>query len=92
MYTMYCPLFTGDADFAEECHNAYLRGQKALDHLLWNETAKYYNAYVPCPTHHPCTPHAVGGSHPNVPGAIMTDTFYAQVSYSLIELILATGN
>ena len=32
--------------FAEECHKAFIRGQQALDRLLWNETARYYNAYT----------------------------------------------
>ncbi len=89
-------LSTGDVDFAEECHTAYIHGQRALDDLLWNETAKYYNAYEACCSQHPCTEQYseeysylkdgtlahVRGSHPNTPGAIMTDTFYAQVHTS----------
>ena len=35
-----------DAKFAKECHEAFIRGQQALDRLLWNETARYYNAYI----------------------------------------------
>jgi len=38
-------LFEGDVEFAMKCHQAFLRGQQALDHFLWNETAQYYNAY-----------------------------------------------
>ncbi len=40
-------LFTGDDEFAEECHTYFLYGQEALDRILWNETARYYNAYEP---------------------------------------------
>lgn len=38
-------LLEGDVEFAIECHEAFLDGQVALDHFLWNETAQYYNAY-----------------------------------------------
>ena len=38
-------LFAGDTEFAMKCHQAYLAGQVALDHFLWNETVQYYNAY-----------------------------------------------
>ncbi len=43
-------LFTGDDGFAEECHTYFLYGQEALDRILWNETARYYNAYEPITT------------------------------------------
>ena len=35
-----------DTEFAEECHKAFVRGQQALDQLLWNETGRHYNAYT----------------------------------------------
>lgn len=38
-------LFKGDTEFAMKCHEAFLAGQVALDHFLWNETSQYYNAY-----------------------------------------------
>ena len=38
-------LFEGDAEFATQCHQAFLDGQVALDDFLWNDTAQYYNAY-----------------------------------------------
>ena len=43
---MYELMYTDDAEFAKECHEAFIRGQQALDRLLWNETARYYNAYI----------------------------------------------
>ena len=38
-------LLEGDVEFAIKCREAFLDGQVALDHFLWNETAQYYNAY-----------------------------------------------
>ena len=39
-------MFEGDPKFAAKCQEAFLEGQAALDHFLWNETAQYYNAYT----------------------------------------------
>ena len=39
------PLLKGDVEFATRCHQAFLDGQVALDNILWNKTAQYYNAY-----------------------------------------------
>eukprot|EP00731_Ephydatia_muelleri_P017922 Em0010g1020a len=36
----------GDNEFAATCHEAFLKGQVALDQYLWNEAAQYYNAYT----------------------------------------------
>lgn len=98
MILMAC-LFTDidDVEFAEECHKAFLRGQNALDRLLWNETARYYNAYTyeeKQDLHNPSSAwqhtHVHGepndtlkqyGKAKSPLGAIMTDTFYSQVNY-----------
>ena len=56
----------GDASFAKECETAFTRGQDAMDKMQWNETAGYYNSYTNL-------------SEPTNPGALMSDTFYAQV-------------
>ena len=93
-----------DTEFAEECHKAFVRGQQALDRLLWNETARHYNAYTyntadngrdshkPSPTRYSdvhdgeqvgTDTHGANGTRETAidpPGAIMTDTFYSQVS------------
>ncbi len=59
-------LAMGDEQFADECQKAFIRGQDAMDSMQWNETGGYYNSYSNL-------------SAANNPGAIMTDTFYAQV-------------
>ncbi len=98
-------LSTGDVDFAVECHSAYLRGQGAVDHLLWNETGKYYNAYDAYDQgdgigqYKDLQSNAYsyledGGpvgegdlqANPDTPGAIMADTFYAQVSWYSLDI------
>ncbi|ESO93556.1 hypothetical protein LOTGIDRAFT_161662 [Lottia gigantea] len=61
--------FMADEEFAAECRAVYNEGIEALDKYLWNSTAEYYNSY---------TPSIHNLSIPN-PGALMTDTLYAQV-------------
>ena len=94
-------MYVDDAEFAEECHEAFIRGQQALDRLLWNETARYYNAYIPMSDSENSrnsstiwdtaskrtrmdaqdTTNLTYEAGPDDPlGAIMTDTFYSQVS------------
>lgn len=81
--------YADDTEFAGECHKAFVRGQQALDTLLWNETGAYYNAYTyngklntPINTD---AAHGGNASDKDRPpkhdplGAIMTDTFYSQV-------------
>ena len=81
------PYIAGDGVFAAQCHDAFVKGQVALDLYLWNETAEYYNAY----TTEYCGQQGGGqakrrkwfkeevGLDPNTPGAFMSDSFYAQV-------------
>ncbi len=59
-------LAVGDKQFAEECQKAFEKGQDAMDSMQWNVTGGYYNSYSNL-------------SASSNPGAIMTDTFYAQV-------------
>ncbi|XP_019862650.1 PREDICTED: uncharacterized protein LOC109591341 [Amphimedon queenslandica] len=69
----------GDIEFAETCQKAFITGQQALDRLLWNETARYYNAYTL-----QTETDGIDKADTDPLGAIMTDTFYSQVlAYSL---------
>ena len=87
-------VYLDDLEFANDCHQAFIRGQQALDKFLWNETARHYNAYTQYTPGDPYKPstdgytdihgrtntgYGTGEALPDTPGAIMTDTFYAQV-------------
>ena len=69
----------GDTTFANECQKAFTRGQEAMDNLQWNETAGYYNSYSNL-------------SAPVNPGALMSDTFYAQVTHTATFYSLPVKN
>eukprot|EP00731_Ephydatia_muelleri_P017942 Em0010g1040a len=86
----------GDNEFAATCHEAFVKGQVALDQYLWNETAQYYNAYTPEYCGQASARQIKSrkwfmegqkekvGTELNTTGAIMADSFYAQVlAYSL---------
>ena len=93
-------LCVDDTAFATECDQAFVKGQVAMDKFLWNNTHKYYNAYVTTrkefdkdsyfkdlkinlcsyPEYHRPEWGECLEEDPTTPGAIMTDTFYAQVS------------
>lgn len=64
--------YVDDIEFAETCQKAFITGQQALDRLLWNETARYYNAYT-------LETDVIDKTDTDPLGAIMTDTFYSQV-------------
>ena len=60
-------LAVGDTTFAAQCQKSLETGGAAMDRLQWNETAGYYNSYTNL-------------SQATNPGALMSDTFYSQVS------------
>ena len=93
-HSVTCLYYVDDAEFAEECNKAFVRGQQALDRILWNETARHYNAYTPNKPSHTTGVQSRGAgtdtqkryganvtyeANPDPLGAIMTDTFYSQV-------------
>ena len=38
--------WTGNDTFASQCHDAFVKGQVALDQYLWNEGQQSYDAYT----------------------------------------------
>ena len=94
MVYLHCSIhFPGDTDSAATYRKAYLKGQGNMDVYQWNQTSHYYNAYTMVSSSEEYRPMRYvqtkrgwtklpGRGQPATPGAIMTDSFYAQVRIS----------